>query len=202
MTTFAAMLIERMAPWNTGPVRAGSTDLERWLRAIAAIAEPIDELTREVGSDGEAGYTPAWGKIMAVEQCPAKALPWLATFVGVTIPTGATEAEARELIKNHAGFSRGTSEALKKAIEHAIGTSTFRIQERTGPLGEENAYWFVVLVGAGKSSQALYNAINEVKPAGTWYTIVETTDAWLAGTKKWTEGAAGKKWTEGAEGAY
>lgn len=197
MTTFAEGLIARMEPWNTGPVVDGSTDLERYLRALAAPFEPILELAEEEGSDGEDGYVPAWGKLLDVELCPAKALGWLATLVGVTLPVGASETEARALIKAHAGFSRGTRASIESAIERNLAPgTTFQVVERRNLADEESAYHFVVTIkgkgliqtwfdlkGSWESLSGSWEnlsggegfvraAINEVKPAGVFYSII------------------------------
>jgi len=200
--SFATRAKTNMAPWDTGPVVAGKTDLDRYLNALGVMFQAVLELAEEEGSDGEAGYVAAWGKLMSPALCPFKYLGYLGMYVGVSIPAGATEAEARAIVEEHAGFSRGTREALNQAIERVIGTKVFTIRERTGPLGEANAYYFILIVGTGKATQALYNAINEVIPAGIWYTITEATDAWLSGTKAWDEISAGRKWTELTEGTF
>lgn len=202
MSTFAERLVERMEPWNTGPVIAGSTDLERWLKALAAMFEPVEELAKEEGFDGEAGYVPAWGKLFDPELCPAKFLPYLGQYVGVQIPGGASEAEARQLVKDHAGFSRGTLASVEAAVRRVAG-EPFSVVERTGPLGEPNAYYVLVFVGAGKKTNALYEAINAVKPSGVFFTVTEVKNAWInvAPGKKWSEATALEKWSEAKEGA-
>jgi hypothetical protein len=118
--TFLQRLIANMAPWNTGPVVAGMTDLERFLAAIALMFEPVVSLAEEEGTDGQAGYVPSWGKLLDPTLCPAKLLPYLGQFVGVTIPVGASDAEARALVKAESGLARGTPASIKSAIERSI----------------------------------------------------------------------------------
>jgi hypothetical protein len=196
VSTFADRLIEKMEPWNTGPVIAGSTDLERWLKALAAMFAPVEELAKEEGSDGETGYVPAWGKLFNPELCPAKFLPYLGQYVGVQIPGGASEAEARQLVKEHAGFSRGTLTSLKAAIERVLGVGVpYTIEERTNPkTGGEEAYWMTLLVPVGEKSNALMEAVNAVIPAGILYEVIEIEGAWIEGALKWSEVEATVTW--------
>ena len=222
MSTFSERLLERMAPWNieqTGPeplltspkletsphllTSGGSTtDLARYLRAIAAMFEPVLELAEEGGYDGIAGYVPPYGRVFNPQTTPQDAIAYLSQYVGQPIPAGASEAEARALLLNPAGMERGTLKVLESAIKRVMGTAPFTIQERTAEGGGAEAYHFNVLVGIGKSSQALYNAINEVKPAGLWYSVIEVSGAWVSGTKKWSEVAVGKKWSAIVESEY
>lgn len=205
MSTFAERAIERMAPWNTGPVIDGSTDLERYLRALAAMFEPVEALAAEVGEDGAPGYTPAWGTLLDVDTAPADALPYLAMYVGVVLPTGVSEAEARELIKTHAGFSRGTRASIEAAIERNLAPgTTFQIVERRTLADAEDAYHFVITIKGKGIVQTWFTlkgsweglsgswenlsgnegfiraAVNEVKPAGVFYSIILTEGTpWL-----------------------
>jgi P2-related tail formation protein len=203
---FASQLISRMQPWNVGP-KTGSpplTDLERYCKALGAMFEPALALYEETGIDGEAGYVPPWGRVFNPATCPRAALAYLAQFVGVSVPTGATEAEARALVLAHAGFNRGTKGSLETVIKRVIGAGEpFTVLERTGPAGEPGQpYYFLVYVGPGKATQALYNAIDEVRPAGVWFTITEGKNQWLEGVKAHWTAVTPAKWTEMLEGSY
>lgn len=223
MATLAEHLIERLQPWGaeglpgglttsveletspeltTAGVGAGS-DLAIWVTALAAMFEPALQLAQEEGSDGTAGYVPAWGRIMDPSKAPPKALPWLAQFVGVEIPKVASEGEARQLVKNESGLARGTFESVEAACRKILGTAPFTIQERTSVGGGAEPYHFNVLVGIGKSSTALKEAIEAVKPGGLQFAILEVKDAWIAGTKAWSAVAGGLKWSSPPhEGEY
>ena len=188
--TFPDRYIAALTPWLT-------PDLERYARAIAALfaLRAVSkyprwlELAEETGEDGRAGYVPAWGELMNPAACPNEWLPWLSMFVGVQPATGATESERREALLAHAGFARGTLGSVETKVRSVLGASPFRLAERTGPAGESSiAYWFVVYVGTGQKTTALYEAINSVVPAGVFYTITESTNTWLNGVKKhWSE---------------
>lgn len=152
------------------------TDLERYLKAIAVMYEPFLELAEEAGSDGTTSFVPAWGTLFNPTLCPEDALSYLAQYVGVHLPMGASEFEARQLIKEHAGFERGTLKAIEGAVSRAMsGSKLFRIIERTGPTGAEEAYYFLILIfNAGEliSEATLIENVNAVIPAGIWYKLV------------------------------
>lgn len=115
-TIFGARLIAKLAPWATD-------DLARYADAIGVMFEQVLELAEETGTDGQAGYVPSWGKLLDPTLCPAKLLPYLGQFVGVTIPVGSSPAEARALVKAESGLARGTPASLKSAIERSISRS-------------------------------------------------------------------------------
>lgn len=186
-----------MEPWLDS-----EGDLARLLDSQGAMVEKLLEVAEEEGEDGTVGYIPPYGKLLDPNTCPVKDLPYLGQFVGVEVPSGASEAEARAAVKAEAGLERGTLASLRTAIKSVLGTAPFAIQERTSEGGAEAAYHFNVIVGTGKSSQALYNAINAVIPAGIWYSIVEGTGMWLQATKKWSEVTAGKTFNTIKEGEY
>jgi hypothetical protein len=57
-------------------------------------------------------------------------------------------------------------------------------------------------VKAGKVTNALYEAINAVKPAGLLYEIVEESGVWLQGEKRWNEIPSGTNWNSIVESEY
>lgn len=194
---FGARLETRLEPWMT-------EDLARKCDAVGVIWQAMLEVAEETGEDGTAGYISAYGKLLDPATCPAKDLPYLGQFVGVEVPKGATEGEARELVKREAGLERGTLASIELAIKSVLGAGEkFTVKERTLASGAESAYWFLVYVKPGKSSAALKEAIEAVVPGGVFFTIVESTNAWINGTgKKWSEIAAGKKWSAIKEPEY
>lgn len=96
--------------------------LEIFLDAAGSMFDPLFALVRETGSDGDADYTPTWGKLFDVTQCPTEDLPYLAQYVGVAIPTTASDGAARQLIQAEAGLNRGTVASIRSAIERNIST--------------------------------------------------------------------------------
>ncbi len=199
-TALGKRLEARLEPWLDTP-----GDLARFSDAIGQMLQNVLELAEEEGEDGSAGYVPAWGKLFEVKVCPYKDLGFLGQFVGVAIPTKATEAEARKLVENESGLERGTRKAIEMAIERVLGAGEpFLIKERENKAGEAKAYWFLVIVKKGKVTTALKEAIEAVKPGGVQFSILEVENAWLEGAagKKWSEIGAGKKWTGMLEGEY
>lgn len=120
---FGARLVGKLTPWLTD-------DLSRYADAIAVMFDPILELAEEEGTDGEPGYVPTWGKLLdpsarPYPNDPAKEiarLVFLGQFVGATIPVGASESEARALVKAESGLERGTRASVESAIERSLNT--------------------------------------------------------------------------------
>jgi hypothetical protein len=192
---FGKRLADHLAPWMTD-------DLGRYSQAIGGMFDPVAELAEEEGTDGQAGYIPSWGKLLNPELCPASILPYLGQYVGVTIPPGASEAEARAAIKREAGLERGSLASIEAAIRTVLGAAPFTVQERTAADGSPSAYHFNVLVGIGKSSAALRAVIEAVKPGGVMFTILEVAGAWIQGADTWAAVAGTVTWASVKEGEY
>lgn len=111
---FGVRLVAALQPWVT-------EDLEKVCAAIGAMGfNSLLELIEEEGTEGEPGWVPAWGKLFNPELCPPQGLQFLAKLVGVVLPVGCSEAEARALIKAESGLQRGTEASVKAAIERGI----------------------------------------------------------------------------------
>jgi hypothetical protein len=101
-----------------------------WSLAIlcGGVGEPfqeVDDLVRDT-ADG-----PGWSSIMDLARCRADWLPWLAQFVGVTIPTGTAAATARSMIAERQGFARGRRPTMVAAIQATLtGNKTVYMTER------------------------------------------------------------------------
>src|ERR1039457_5518707 len=91
-------------------------DLGRLCDSLGRMFDQVLSLVDEVGTDGEPNYLPPWGRLLDPDLCPYADLPYLAQFVGVEIPKVATEAEARAIVKEEQGFSRGTTASIEVAI--------------------------------------------------------------------------------------
>src|SRR5262245_2747290 len=111
---------------------APEDDLYAWAHWI--LCESIGRIFLEVQEvfDPE-GDIPPVAPILSVDLCPAWALPWLAQFLGVTIPAGTDPGTARELIRNVSGFQRGTAGAMRAAAGLFLtGNQTVYFRERDG----------------------------------------------------------------------
>lgn len=112
-------------------------------------------------TDDELGWVIAFD----VYNAPAEALPYLAQFVGVVLGPGSTEADQRAAILDHAGFRRGTPEAMISAVARTLtGTQTVNLVERVGG----NAYQLEVetLPGETPDAELTERAILSQKPIG------------------------------------
>lgn len=83
--------------------------------AWAAMIQPVDSLVMDVGIDGDPDYVPGWGTIFDIDTCPVEQLPYLAQFVGETLPAGATEAQWRQRLRDQPNKNRGTPAGIKAA---------------------------------------------------------------------------------------
>ena len=104
--------------------------------------EPISSLVLDVGSpDDPSGYTPGWSILLDPNNCPTQYLPYCGMFVGVFVPPGMPDAQARAQIKARAGWYRGTLGAIvMTAKQYLTGTQSCQIVEREG-LGGTDAYY-------------------------------------------------------------
>lgn len=84
--------------------------LATYLAACANGRELVDDLVR----DTDAGV--GWSGILDVDRCPSWALHWLGQLVGVFIPRGTLDADARNMIRTPQGFRRCTVRAMKDAV--------------------------------------------------------------------------------------
>lgn len=163
--------------------------------------QQVLELAEEEGSQGEPGWVPAWGKLVNPTLCPGKYLFFPAQMAGVELPKVVSEAEARELILGEAALERGTTASIEAAIKRVLGEGIkFTVEERINSEGAEDPYRFVVIVPPGHGSKALNEAIENVKPGGVFFSVVEVENAWVSASLKWNEVAEGVTWESAKEG--
>ena len=125
-TPFGARLRERTAPL--------APDDDAYGFAHAYLAEALMRPFREFQEAFDPpGDVPPMGTLLDPETCPAWALPWLAQFVGASIPEGATDEQARAIIANLSSFHRGTPAAMTAAAQAFLtGNKTVLFRERDG----------------------------------------------------------------------
>jgi hypothetical protein len=120
-------LENKLQPWM-------SPDLPMLLQSMGAMAQPVMEVIEDEGFEGEANFIPGYGRIFDPKLCPGGFLAYLGQFVGVSIPIGTPEAEARQLVKNESGLERGTQASVESAIQRSI--SRFWMKNTTYLIGE------------------------------------------------------------------
>lgn len=156
--------------------------LLRFLNAMGLNFQEIEDYSTELGSEIP------WSLLIDVDRSPLKALPYLAQFVGVRFPTGLTEAQQRQRIKDAPNLRRGSPAAMVAAAQtYLTGNKTVILRERY--LG--NAYRIQVTTYTSQTpSQAIVEtALRSQKPGGIileyqvmpgqdWQTLVDTRATW------------------------
>lgn len=176
MGLFGDALVAKQWPWMTPSYAI-------FCQALGAMFDPVGFLAQDQGLDGDAGYVPGWGVLFDVERCPTAYLPYLAQFVGVTVPAGTSDAQARALIRAEGGLQRGKPAAIRSAIQRSIST----------PYAAWTSYLAGVLVSYDPGTGVRYYRCNAtftstatfdptawtVTDITTWYRILERTDVVL-----------------------
>jgi hypothetical protein len=132
---------------------------------------------------------PPGAPLLDVDLCPDWALPWLAQIVGVVVPSGATVDQARTLIRDVAGWKRGSPDALYSAASATLtGTKTVYFRERNG--GDPYALEVVTLTGETPDTSVVLASLMAQKPGGIALTY-RTVTYWdwaavKAGVTTWT----------------
>ena len=138
-----------------------------------ALGKPLEQVGQVFDPDGD---VPPLAPILDVDLCPAWALPWLGQIVGVQLPQGVDETTARELIRNVAGFQRGTPAALRAAAGlYLSGSKTVYFRERD----EGDAYRLEVITRTAETPDpaAVLAALLAQKPGGI-VLAHRTIDTW------------------------
>jgi hypothetical protein len=125
-TPIGARLRERTQPL--------APDDESYGYAHATLCEAIGRMLEQVAQVFDPdGDVPPLAPILALELCPDWALPWLAQWVGIRIPSGMSATDARALIGDVSGFARGTPASLRAAVQTTLTDSkTVWFRERDG----------------------------------------------------------------------
>lgn len=127
------------------------------------------ELYGRADEDGN----PGWSILFDLDRVPYEAIPYLAQYVGQTIPSGLDDTDARELVRSPNNQERGTVASIIAAAESVLtGTKTVLLQERVN--GDAYKLRVVTQTSESPSSAVLRAAIEKVKPAGIVLEIVIT----------------------------
>jgi hypothetical protein len=170
--------------------------------------------------DDPDNYTAGYSVLLDPVNCPDAYLGYCGMFVGVYVPPGTDPGTARAQILAEKNLTVGTPSAIIMAAQLSLsGTKSVILVERQGD-GGPDAYWFQLIVrpeelnlGAtwsslnlpwsiatgtwigGDQSIALKAAVNAVKPAGVFWTLVSTdgftwvgaVHTWAADTFTWSQ---------------
>lgn len=164
--SFAAELYEQLTPYAYDDAN-NYYDLALLVQALGALFQELDDLAL---ADDQGN--PGWAKLFDVDNAPVDVLAWTAQLVGVKLAKDyASDPElARAQIKYHAGFRRGSPEAIVEAVKATLtGTDPFvSLIERDG-----SPYHFRVVVNVDNVSDAQVTeaALISQKPAGLTYTL-------------------------------
>lgn len=172
-----------------------------YLDAIGAMFEDIHLLANDVGSDDGfvvnvpgsgyvvEPYTPGYGSVLDPDLCPPGLLPFLGQFVGVRVPDGTPAGSARTLVKEEAGFARGSQGAIVNAATNLLsGTQYVAYSPRIRPDSVADAYWFLLTISKTECANpaALIAAVNFVKPGGLlWQLRAKEGFYWDTSTGTW-----------------
>lgn len=128
----ALALYERLAQFHAHSERGVQVNDEElgwplliYWGSLAARWQEIEDLVRE------SRLGPGFSQILNIERIPAKGLPWVAQFNGVSFLPGMNEAEQRARATSTDGRKRGTVRALMAAAQrHLTGERVVVLQER------------------------------------------------------------------------
>jgi hypothetical protein len=158
LDSFAALLYDALAPLAALDGQA-DWHLAHYCGALGVMFQPVADVARDT-PDG-----PGWSAVLDLERCPDAWLPWLAQFVGVTIPGGSTPDAARAWIQSTDGFKRGTPAAMRGAVTRTLtGNHTVYFREREG--GDPYLLEVVTLTKETPDPAATLAALIAAKPGG------------------------------------
>lgn len=158
LESFAARYYESMAPLAWMDASTGYA-LALFCGALGTMFQPVEDVARDTPEG------PGWSAVVDLTRCPAAWLPWLAQFIGVTVPAGATDAQARAWIAETDGFNRGTPAAIRAAAAATLtGSQTVVLQERLG--GDAYALGAYTIATETPSVTQTRAAIVAQKPGG------------------------------------
>ena len=191
--TFAPDLLESLEPWR-------NSDFDTYIGALGSMFDPLYGIVLDTpAADPTQTDVPGWGQIFDVDACPTPYLPYLGQFVGVALPPGIADADARTMIRNEAGMQRGLVSAMLAAATRILGPGfALTYYERTGPSGPDPYQFQLFIVGTvppAAVQAAVIAAVGFVKPGGIKVNYYFTdgipwdllTGHWDAETYSWND---------------
>lgn len=176
-TTFGAELYDSALPLAYGDADHDDAFLIL-CDAIGTMAAQLELLTRVDEDDHD-----PWSVILDAERAPGYMLPYLAQFVGQTIPVGTPDDAARDMIRSPSNQERGTAaKMIHDAKATLTGSQYVRLIERDG-----SPFRFSVIVRTSECPDpaATEAAILASKPAGlalNFAVVAGTTISELTGS--------------------
>jgi hypothetical protein len=118
-----------------------------------------------------------WEPLFDVDLCPYWALPWLGQIVGIRLPSGLSDEDARNFIKDLGPLKRGSPQAIIAAAKYALtGNKTVILHERDN--GDAYLLEVVTLTSETPDPALVLRYVMTQKPAALKLTP-RTTDGWL-----------------------
>lgn len=138
--------------------------------ALIGQLQEVEDLSRNYDDD-DGNEKVGWAKLFDLDLIPDKAVPWLAQFVGVTVPKQIAESDSayaarlKPMILERTGTQRGTVASIYAAAQYYLtGSKSVVVRERTP------TPWSIqirTLVSETPNPDAVENNIkNTAKPGG------------------------------------
>lgn len=161
LKSFAQRIYDDVAPlaWADSQYQWA---LAYYCGALGAMFQLVDDYGRDQVVNGK--IAPGWSQLLDINRAPTEALPWLAQFVGATLPVSASDAAMRAQLLSVPGWRRGTPAAMVAAAQATLtGNKTVTMIERAG-----DAYTVVVITKASETPdvEETYAALLSQKPGG------------------------------------
>lgn len=118
-----------------------------------------------------------WEPLFNVDICPYWALPWLAQLVGVRLPGGLSDADARNFIKELGAFKRGSPDAIRAAASFALNGDNPSVFLRERDDGDAYRLEIVTLASETPDINLVIRYILTQKPSGI-FLAARTTTGW------------------------
>jgi hypothetical protein len=130
--SFTSEYVARFDPWIADLQQRGidPQPLIDYLETIASLFSEV-ELYAMDWYDDDGVLHEGWTSLFDPDLCPAKALPYLAQYVGEVLPEGlweTDEAAAREWINDNPNSRRGTNRAIFLAAQRRLTGATYIVE--------------------------------------------------------------------------
>lgn len=155
LTKLADRLRERAMPLGEGE------ELRGWAYSLLCQALLSAAVELEEGFDPDEPHYPIG--VLMTYNAPTWALPWAAQIVGLTLGTGLSDQEARDLMRDAPNWESGTTDRMRAIAQlYLTGTKTMYFRERD----DGNAYYLeiVTLTGETPDPVLLLAALTAAKP--------------------------------------